>query len=165
TRRHVAVPAHRTAGPIQHRLRRRLDQRVRRYSLTVQGAHAVRTFLVAAALLTLAGGAQAQKSADTLRWASAYPIDALDPYYNVSREIVVITQQEVWDTLIWRDPASGDYKPLLAKTWKWVGPTTLEFTLRDDVKFQDGRPLTAADAVYTFNYIGNSDHKIPMRQN
>ena len=77
----------------------------------------------------------------------------------------MITQQEVWDTLIWRDPASGDYKPLLAKTWNWVDPTTLEFTLRDDVKWQDGRPFTAADAVYTFNYIGNADHKIPMRQN
>jgi len=125
----------------------------------------VKTYCIAAAFLLLAGGAQAQKSADTLRWASAYPIDALDPYYNVSREIVVITQQEVWDTLIWRDPASGDYKPLLAKTWRWVDPTTLEFTLRDDVKWQDGRPFTAADAVYTFNYIGNADHKIPMRQN
>ncbi len=109
----------------------------------------MRTFCIAAAtLLMLAGGAQAQKSADTLRWASAYPIDALDPYYNVSREIVVITQQEVWDTLIWRDPASGDYKPLLARTWQWVDPTTLEFTLRDDVKWQDGKPFTVSRCRY-----------------
>jgi peptide/nickel transport system substrate-binding protein len=121
--------------------------------------------LVLLAAPMLAPVARAQKSADTLRWVSAYPIDALDPYFNVSREIVIITQQEVWDTLIWRDPASGDYKPLLAKSWKWIDPTTLEFVLRDDVKFQDGKPLTAADAVYTYNYIGDAGHKIPMQQN
>ncbi len=38
--------------------------------------------LVAVTLIALAfaTGARAQKSADTLRWVSAYPIDALDPY-------------------------------------------------------------------------------------
>jgi len=124
-----------------------------------------RSWLAAALLaLALTPAAHAQKSADTLRWASAYPIDAIDPYYNVSREIVIITAQEVWDTLIWRDPKSGDYKPLLAKTWNWIDPTTLEFRLRDDVKWQDGRPLTAADAVYTYNYIGDAAHKIPIQQ-
>ena len=121
----------------------------------------------AAALFAVAvtGGAHAQKSADTLRWASAYPIDALDPYYNVSREIVIITAQEVWDMPIWRDPKSGEYKPLLAKSWKWDDPTTLEFTLRDDVKWQDGKPLTAADAVYTYSYIADPAHKLPVQQN
>ncbi len=76
--------------------------------------------------------------------------------------MVVITSQEVWDTLIWRDPKSGEYLPLLARSWSWVDPTTLEFTLRDDVKWQDGRALTAADAVYTYDYIGDAGHKIPM---
>ena len=117
-------------------------------------------------LAVVAGtAAQAQKSANTLRWASAYPIDALDPYYNISREIVIITAQEVWDTLIWRDPASGDYKPLLATSWKWIDPTTLDVVLRDGVKFQDGRDLTAADAVYTFNYVADPAHKIPIQTN
>jgi peptide/nickel transport system substrate-binding protein len=124
-----------------------------------------RSWLATALLASaLTGTAHAQKSADTLRWASAYPIDALDPYYNVSREIVIITAQEVWDTLIWRDPKTGDYKPLLAKTWSWIDPTTLEFTLRDDVKWHDGKPLKAADAVYTYDYIGDPTHKIPIQQ-
>src|SRR5579875_3697535 len=118
-----------------------------------------------AAMLALAHPAAAQHPADTFRWASAYPIDAIDPYYNVSREMIVITSQEVWDTLIWRDPKSGQFLPLLAKSWKWVDPTTLEFVLRDDVKWQDGRSLTAADAVYTYNYIGDAGHKIPMVSN
>ncbi len=120
-------------------------------------------FVTALFALSVTAGAHAQKSADTLRWASAYPIDALDPYYNVSREILIITAQEVWDTPIWRDPTSGEYKPLLAKSWKWDDPTTLEFTLRDDVKWQDGKPLTAADAVYTYNYVADPAHKIPVQ--
>lgn len=125
-----------------------------------------KTWIVAALFAwTLASPALAQKSADALRWVSAYPIDSLDPYYNISREIVVITQQEVWDTLVYHDPGSTEYKPLLATSWRWLDPTTLEFVLRDDVKFQDGKPLAAADAVYTFNYIADAAHKIPMQQN
>jgi peptide/nickel transport system substrate-binding protein len=124
------------------------------------------TILAAAAIgLSLTPSAQAQKSADTLRWASAFPISALDPYYNISREMVVITSQLVWDTLIYRDPASGELQPLLAKSWKWRDDTTLEFTLRDDVKWQNGKPLTAADAAYTFTYVADPSHKIPVQTN
>ncbi len=125
----------------------------------------LKTWLAAAFSLGMITAAQAQKSADTLRWASAYPIDAVDPFYNVSREMVVISSQEIWDTLIWRDPSSGEYRPLLATAWKWIDPTTLEFTLRDGVKWQDGRDFTAADVVYTLDYVGDPSHKIPIQTN
>ena len=99
--------------------------------------------LLVAAGAALSSPSLANKAGDTLRWASRYPIDALDPYYNTAREAIVINGQLVWDTLIWRDPQSGEYKPLLAREWKWIDDTTLEFTLRDDVKWHNGKPLTA----------------------
>jgi peptide/nickel transport system substrate-binding protein len=124
-----------------------------------------RWVLVAAGVVGLAAAvpARAQKSADTFRWASAFPISAVDPYYNISREMVVITSQLVWDTLIYRNPASGELLPLLAKSWNWVDDTTLSFTLRDDITWQDGRPLTGADAAYTFSYVADPANKIPVQ--
>lgn len=104
--------------------------------------------------------AYAGKADNSLNWVSRYPIDSLDPYYDTSREAIVIMGQLVWDTLIWRDPKTGEYKPLLAKSWKWDNDTTLEFTLRNDVKWQNGKPLTADDAVYTFNRVSAPGAKV-----
>lgn len=109
--------------------------------------------------------AAAQKSADTLRWASTASITAVDPYYNAHREAMILNGQLVWDTLTYRDPDSGEYKPLLAKSWKWLDDVTLEFTLREDVKFHDGVGLTADDAVYTFNYVSDPKNKINVQSN
>jgi peptide/nickel transport system substrate-binding protein len=59
----------------------------------------------------------------------------------------------VWDGLVHRDPDTGEYKPLLAKSWSWVDPLTLEFDLRDDVKFHDGQPFTGADVKATVEKV------------
>jgi peptide/nickel transport system substrate-binding protein len=107
--------------------------------------------------LLLAGGlsiqpAQAQKSADTLRvtWRDAVP--NVIPYFNQQRSGFVLSHQ-VWDGLVYRDPDTFAIKPLLATSWKYVDDTTLEFKLRQGVKFQDGSPFTADDVVYTFNTV------------
>jgi peptide/nickel transport system substrate-binding protein len=109
--------------------------------------------------------ALADKSSNTFNWASRYPIDVIDPYANTSREAIIINGQLVWDTLIWRDPDSGNYKPLLATEWKWLDDTTLEFKLRTDVKWQNGQPLTVDDAVYTLNRIVAPGAKIGIPRN
>ena len=98
--------------------------------------------------LLWAGPALAQKSADTLRitWREAV-LDA-DPYHNPLRNGLVLSQQ-VWDGLISRDPDTFALKPLLAMSWTFVDPTTIEFELRPGVVFQNGDPFTAADVVYT----------------
>ena len=117
--------------------------------------------LAAVTWLGMAADAYADKASDTLNWATRYPIEVIDPYMNkTAREALVINGELVWDTLIWRDPASGEYKPLLAKEWKWVDDTTLEFVLRDDVKWHNGAPLTADDAVYTFTRISEPGTKV-----
>jgi len=121
--------------------------------------------VLALALALLAGVAAAQKSGETLRWASTSSIATMDPYYQHQREQMIVNGQLVWDTLVFRDPETGAIKPLLAKSWRWVGDTALEFTLRDDVKWHDGQPLTVDDAVYTFNYVSDPNNKISVPSN
>ena len=98
------------------------------------------------------GSAQAQKAQDTLRitWRDAVP--NVDPYYNAQRTGLVVALQ-AWDTLIYRDPETFQLKPLLASSWRYADPTTLEFELRPGVSFHDGSAFTADDVVYTVNSI------------
>lgn len=106
------------------------------------------------------GPSEAGKKDDTLRWATGLSITSADPYYNSFREAVLIIGQMVWDGLVYRDPDTSEYKPLLAKGWTWVNPTTLDFDLRDDVKFHDGRTFSADDVVYTLNYVIKPENKV-----
>jgi len=49
---------------------------------------------------------------------------------------------------------SGAATPWLASSYTWSnGNKTLVFTMRPGVKWSDGKPLTAADVVYTFQLI------------
>lgn len=59
----------------------------------------------------------------------------------------------IYDTLLWKD-ASGRLLPWLA-TGVRRAPDGLTYTfqLREGVKWQDGRPLTADDVAFTFQYF------------
>lgn len=58
----------------------------------------------------------------------------------------------VYDTLLWKD-SSGQLLPWLAQSHE-SSPDHLThtFTLREGVKWSDGRPLTSDDVVFTFDY-------------
>ena len=63
----------------------------------------------------------------------------------------------VFDTLLWKD-ASGSLLPWLAESFESSSDRrTHTFTLRDGVKWSDGRPLTARDVVFTFDYYANQE--------
>ncbi|WP_083463939.1 ABC transporter substrate-binding protein [Prosthecomicrobium hirschii] len=123
--------------------------------------------LLAACAVTAATASPsfADKASNSLRWASVSSITAVDPYYNAHREAMIINGQLIWDTLIYRDPVSGEFKPLLAKSWKWLDDVTLQLSLRDDVKFHDGRAFSADDVVYTINYVVAPENKINVPSN
>jgi peptide/nickel transport system substrate-binding protein len=108
--------------------------------------------LAVCTLLAIAAPALAQKSADTLRitWREAIP--DVDPYYNSQRTGMVVAFQ-AFDCLVYRDPVTMEIKPALATSWKQVDATTIDFTLRQGVTFQNGDPFTADDVVYTINDI------------
>ncbi|MGE0419540.1 MAG: ABC transporter substrate-binding protein [Acetobacteraceae bacterium] len=108
--------------------------------------------------------AQAQKSADTIRIVERNAVTNIDPYYNQLRAGLVLSHQG-WDGLVYRDPETFQPKPLLATSWKIVDDTTIEFTLRQGVKFHNGDAFTADDVVYTFNTVSAPDSKVSTPSN
>ncbi|MDR1966838.1 MAG: ABC transporter substrate-binding protein [Synergistaceae bacterium] len=68
----------------------------------------------------------------------------------------------VYDTLISIDPYTFGDMPWLAESWV-IEPgengSVISFTLRPDLKWQDGRPLTVEDFAYTLQFI--KDNKVP----
>jgi peptide/nickel transport system substrate-binding protein len=125
-----------------------------------------RRHLIVAALLafTAAPAAFAEKATDTLRivWRDAIP--NIDPYYNQLR-VGLIVAHHYLDTLVYRDPVDFKIKPQLAKSWKLVDDLTIEFELRDDVKFHNGDKFTADDVVYTISTVSSPDGKVIVPSN
>src|SRR5262249_49543752 len=57
----------------------------------------------------------------------------------------------------------GSVGPLLAESWEASDDQTVwTFTLRNDVKFHDGTPLTIDDVIWTYNKV-LGDAKSPVR--
>ena len=65
----------------------------------------------------------------------------------------LILASYAFDTLLWED-STGEPIPWLAKEWS-RSPDGLEwrFTLRDNAKWQDGKPVTADDVKFSFDYV------------
>lgn len=58
----------------------------------------------------------------------------------------------IYDTLLWKD-GSGQLLPWLAREVAISDDRlTYTFTLRDNLRWSDGRPLTVDDVVFTFDY-------------
>lgn len=119
--------------------------------------------LLAAALLG-AGPALAGKKDDTIRFATDQAPESVDPFFNNVR-IGVILGAQIWDTLVYRDPKTNDYKGNLAKSWKQIDERTIEFELREGVKFHNGEAFDADSVVYTLNFVANRDNKVTTQQN
>src|SRR5579871_1105692 len=58
----------------------------------------------------------------------------------------------LYDGLVQLDSAQQP-QPDLATEWKQIDPTTWLFTLRPDVKFQDGSTVTPEDVVFTYTTL------------
>ena len=116
--------------------------------------------IYAAASFMMTLPALAQKSADILRFPLNDPIQVLSYYLDPKTE-TILTSDAVYDCLIGYNEDKGTYEPLLAKSWVRINSTTLEFELRDDVKWHDGKPFTADDVVYTFEWL--TDPKTQLR--
>lgn len=121
----------------------------------MRGAKTLRvavSVLVASAALGLSQAAVAGKKNDTLTAAVQREVRNVDALYTTSRHTLIL-QQITDDGLVYVDPKTYEYQPLVAKSFKFVNDTTLEFELRQNVKFHDGSPLTADDVVYTYKWV------------
>ncbi len=56
-----------------------------------------------------------------------------------------------------------DFTPLLAERWEWDGPLTLVFHLDPRARWQDGRRVTAADVVFTYDAYNDPRVNSPFR--
>jgi peptide/nickel transport system substrate-binding protein len=58
----------------------------------------------------------------------------------------------VYETLYFVNVNGGAFTPMLATGYKWNSDNTqVTFTIRPNVKWNDGQPFTADDVVFTFN--------------
>ena len=65
--------------------------------------------------------------------------------------VAPMTQQAIYESLLVYNPAKGETIPWLASEWQASEDgKSVTFTLRDGVKWSDGKPLVAADVVTTF---------------
>ncbi len=106
----------------------------------------MKTWITTAALTALlALGAPAQ--AKSLRWASQGDTLTMDPH-SQNEGLTNSINGQVYEKLVKRDRQLV-VGPGLATAWQQTGPLTWRFTLRQNVKFHDGSPLTVDDVVFS----------------
>lgn len=114
-------------------------------------------------LMLAASGAFADQSSDTLRVAVARETDFIDSIHTSSLDADLFSTI-IYDTLIYADRETAEYKPLLATSWNWIDNTTVEFKLREGIKFHNGEPFNADDVVYTFEQLMNMDNNFRQQK-
>src|SRR5450631_2834491 len=101
----------------------------------------------------------AAKKDNSVVFAFDQTLRSADPYFN-QQLIADIIADQVWDTLIYRDPKTGSYQGNLATSWRRIDDKTLEFDLRQGVRFHNGAEFDADDVVYTFNFVVKPENKV-----
>ena len=125
------------------------------------GAMCARAVLVAmAACLIMSAAppshAQAQEPRPSLVRIPIPQDDGSLTPYTFERAYPLVTL--VYDTLLWRD-AQGIPQPWLARSvTRSDGGRRLTIRLAENVRWHDGRPLTAADVAFTFEFVRARRH-------
>lgn len=104
-------------------------------------------------LILAACGSQAPKDSETLVWHLGAEPDILNPIISTDAYASRI-EEFVYDTLIERDNRTLEWKPKMAERWE-ISPDRRRFTfyLRDGIRWQDGKPVTVEDVIYSFQRI------------
>ena len=85
------------------------------------------------------------------RATSIYDIHTLNPF--ATFEIHNSTMLRwIYPTFVIRDE-NLDIKPWAAESWQAVDDKTVDVTIRDGMKFHDGKPVTIDDVKFTFDYM------------
>jgi peptide/nickel transport system substrate-binding protein len=109
--------------------------------------------LVPALALSTSGPANASDETSTFTVAIANEVDSFNPFVGIEAESF-----EMWaltyDYMITYSMEDMSPEPGLATEWEASDDgLTWTFTIRDDVTFSDGEPLTAEDIAYTYNRV------------
>jgi len=69
----------------------------------------------------------------------------------VGLDLVRWCTDPIFGRLVWLDETGTEVIPAIAESWTYITDTQIEFKLRKDVKFHNGRGLVADDIVYCLN--------------
>ena len=97
-----------------------------------------------------------------ITWSSE--LSTLNRYLSADPEANIV-QHLVFDNLIYRDPATFEYKPALAESWEFLDETTLQFKLREGVSFHNGEAFTSDDVAATIEYLTDPASNIATQRN
>jgi peptide/nickel transport system substrate-binding protein len=75
--------------------------------------------------------------------------DTLDPCENGHAAMSLITKNNISESLLDRDPTTGELSPRLALSWEPISETTWRVKLREGVSFTDGAPFNAEAVVWS----------------
>ena len=125
-----------------------------------------RASATSATLLALTLGAAspaiAQRSAYTARISVSSPMQNVDTHMDphvTSR----FFSKAVFDNFVGLDPIRKKYTSLLAKSWKRIDPKTMEYSLREDVKWHDGEAFDADDVGLYDQLDARSENAVPFQ--
>ena len=104
--------------------------------------------------------ALAQKAQDTVRIAIIDPFSVLDEYHHALDESGAF-DRVVYQPLITYDEYKKQWVNILTTGFRRIDNKTLEFDLRQDVKFHNGNMLNADDVKTTLEYL--IDPKVNIR--
>ena len=111
-----------------------------------------RALMASPVLLAAPALAQAdQRPAITIavqKISNSNTLEVLREQSNVGERIF---RSSIWEALIGRNwQGQLETQPLLATAWRRLDERSVEFDLREGVRFHDGREMTAEDVVFTF---------------
>ncbi|MCP5155783.1 MAG: hypothetical protein H6983_16560 [Ectothiorhodospiraceae bacterium] len=90
----------------------------------------------------------AHAARDSMNIAFYDKFHTMEPFQTSARQAIQLGYM-IYDSILLRNPATGELIPHLATEWRSVDDLTWEFKLRDGVKFHNGNPLTAEAVRYT----------------
>lgn len=151
TRRHGVPQAARAARPSGHRGAR-----------AARGGHSARTMAMVVALAATAACASTTSSRSSAPSDDGTRVERVrtsgGPWgypspFAYSKGPGLVHDLFLFDTLLWKD-STGQLIPWLAASWEHSADAReWRFTLRDGITWHDGRPLTADDVAFTFDYL------------
>ena len=114
----------------------------------------LKAFLAGVSLAALVIGAPAfaQKAKDTMRIAANDQYSVLSPYELPLDEAAPFYNQIYAHAMIF-DEKNAKFVPELAKSWKHINETTIEFELRDDITLHTGKKFVADDFLAMIDYV------------
>lgn len=93
------------------------------------------------------GGGSSGGDIEKMVWAVQSPIQSMD-IAKYGDAPTLRAQTAAFDRVLVTDD-NGAPQPWIATKWESPDPLTLKLTIRDDVKFWDGTPMTSADVAYS----------------